>query len=109
MRCRLLCTQSEFEEFNRSYAGSIDIVTARALAPLTDLLAFAEPWLARGGKVFFPKGREVETELAVAGKSWRMDFDLLESRTQAGARIIVVRSAQPLAAAGQHAQRPGAP
>jgi 16S rRNA (guanine527-N7)-methyltransferase len=73
------------------------------------LLAFAEPWLAKGCKVFFPKGRDVEAELAEAKKSWRIAFDLHPSRTQANARIVVVRSAQRLAPAGQRAQVARAP
>lgn len=62
-----------------SLAGDADIVTARALAPLPLLLELAEPWLARGARGLFHKGRDFRAELANCGDGWK--FDLVEHRS----------------------------
>jgi 16S rRNA (guanine527-N7)-methyltransferase len=72
----------------------VDIVTARALAPLADLLAYAEPVLKKGAQGLFPKGQDVEAELTEASKYWRINTTLAPSLTSADARIVVVRRAE---------------
>ena len=54
-------------------ALKVDVVTARACAPLARLLGFAQPYLARGAHGLFLKGRDVEAEIAEARKIWRFD------------------------------------
>lgn len=71
----------------------VDVVSARALAPLTDLLGYAAPFLSQGAIGLFPKGRDVDDELAAAGDAWHVDADLIQSQTEPGAAIIRVRSA----------------
>ena len=73
-------------------APPIDVVTARAVAPFTQLLAWSQPVLKTGAIGLFPKGREVEAELTVAAKSWTYGADLLPSRTDSDGRIVRVRS-----------------
>ncbi len=51
------------------------LVTARALAPLDKLLGLAAPHLAPGGVCLFPKGRNVEEELAQARTLWQMEAE----------------------------------
>jgi 16S rRNA (guanine527-N7)-methyltransferase len=66
----------------------VDVVTARACAPLPRLLEYARP-LVRGSAVaLFLKGREAETELAEARKTWRFTASLLPSISGAEGRII---------------------
>jgi len=43
--------------------GRVDCVTARAVAPLHQLIGFAEPLMRRGAKALFLKGQDVEVEL----------------------------------------------
>jgi 16S rRNA (guanine527-N7)-methyltransferase len=50
--------------------GPIDCVTARALAPLHQLIGFAEPLVRKGAKALFLKGQDVEAELTDATKYW---------------------------------------
>jgi 16S rRNA (guanine527-N7)-methyltransferase len=69
-----------------------DVVTARALAPLPQLLAWAEPLLTTGTTGLFPKGREAEAELTEAAKSWRFDAELVPSRTDSAGRIVRIHS-----------------
>lgn len=70
----------------------IDVVTARALAPLAQLLAWSQPLLTTGSVGIFPKGRDVEAELTGAAKSWTYTVDLLPSRTDSDGRIVRLRS-----------------
>lgn len=70
----------------------VDVVTARALAPLPDLLAVTRGLLTTGTLGLFPKGRGAEGELTEAAKSWTFDAELLPSRTDSLARIIRIRS-----------------
>ncbi len=59
----------------------IDCVTARAVAPLNQLMAFAEPLVKRGAKALFLKGQDVEAELTEATKYWNIQPRLHASRT----------------------------
>jgi 16S rRNA (guanine527-N7)-methyltransferase len=45
-------------------AARFDVVSARALAPLADLLPMARPLLTEGGAMLFPKGANADAELA---------------------------------------------
>lgn len=68
-----------------------DVVSARALAPLTKLLAYAREPLAAGAVGLFPKGKGHAEELTDARKSWHFEADLIPSETDPSARIIRVR------------------
>jgi 16S rRNA (guanine527-N7)-methyltransferase len=62
-------------------AGPVDCVTARAVAPLHQLIGFAEPLVKRGAKALFLKGQDVEAELTEATKYWKIEPQLHSSRT----------------------------
>jgi 16S rRNA (guanine527-N7)-methyltransferase len=64
------------------------VVSARALAPLVDLLSLAEPLLKSGAIGLFPKGREVGAELTRAEECWRFSASLHPSLTDSDARIV---------------------
>jgi 16S rRNA (guanine527-N7)-methyltransferase len=64
--------------------GPVDCVTARALAPLHQLIGFAEPLMRHGAKALFPKGQDVEAELTEAAKYWNIQPQLHQSRTGNG-------------------------
>jgi 16S rRNA (guanine527-N7)-methyltransferase len=55
-----------------SFLGPVDCVTARAVAPLHQLIGFAEPLMAKGAKALFLKGQDVEAELTEATKYWNI-------------------------------------
>ncbi|MGL4637962.1 MAG: 16S rRNA (guanine(527)-N(7))-methyltransferase RsmG [Beijerinckiaceae bacterium] len=69
-----------------------DVVTARALASLTDLATMALPLLEKGTIGVFPKGQDVDDEIECASTSWNLGYDLVDSHTDAQARIVVLRS-----------------
>jgi 16S rRNA (guanine527-N7)-methyltransferase len=62
-------------------AGPVDCVTARALAPLHQLIGLVEPMVKRGAKALFLKGQDVEAELTEATKYWKIEPKLHSSRT----------------------------
>jgi 16S rRNA (guanine527-N7)-methyltransferase len=62
-------------------AGLVDCVAARAVAPLHQLIGFAEPLVRGGAKALFLKGRDVEAELTEATKYWNIKPKLHASRT----------------------------
>ncbi|WP_371260849.1 16S rRNA (guanine(527)-N(7))-methyltransferase RsmG [Bradyrhizobium sp. Cp5.3] len=64
--------------------GPVDCVTARALAPLHQLIGFAEPLMRNGAKALFLKGQDVEAELTEAAKYWNIQPQLHQSRTGDG-------------------------
>ena len=51
---------------------SADVVTARALSSLDNLLDYAEKFLKPGGVCLFAKGARAEDELTLAGQRWTM-------------------------------------
>jgi 16S rRNA (guanine527-N7)-methyltransferase len=70
---------------------SVDIVTARACAPLGRLMGYAQPYLKRGATALFLKGQDVASELEEATKSWDFEADVLPSLSDARGRIVRVR------------------
>ena len=69
------------EDIVDSIEGPIDCVTARALAPLHQLIGFAEPLVRKGAKALFLKGQDVEAELTEATKYWNIKPNLHASLT----------------------------
>ena len=71
-------------------ALEVDIVTARAVAPLTRLLAFAKPMLDRGARGLFLKGRDAEAEIAEARKAWRFSLEVIPSLSDPEGRVLAI-------------------
>jgi 16S rRNA (guanine527-N7)-methyltransferase len=94
-------------DFVENAPAPIDVVTARALAPLPELLPMAYPLLKRGSLGVFPKGQDVGLELTEAAKYWNIRFDLSQSLTDARGRIVVVRGLEPKAASARRSKRKG--
>jgi 16S rRNA (guanine527-N7)-methyltransferase len=67
-----------------SFAGKVDCVTARAVAPLHQLIGFAEPLVKQGAKALLLKGQDVEAELTEATKYWKIKPRLHPSLTGRG-------------------------
>lgn len=73
------------------FRGTVDVVTARALAPLPQLLAWTEPLLRTGAIGLFPKGQDAAHELTEARKSMRFNAETIASRTDPRASILRIR------------------
>ncbi|NKX45098.1 16S rRNA (guanine(527)-N(7))-methyltransferase RsmG [Roseicyclus persicicus] len=65
-----------------------DIVSARALAPLVTLCAYAHPHLVPGGLCLFQKGARHAEELATARQGWHIDCTVIPSVTDAEAVLL---------------------
>jgi 16S rRNA (guanine527-N7)-methyltransferase len=78
------------EDFGKNLQFKPDVVTARALAPLDELLKLAHPLLRTGALGLFPKGQDVEAELTKASKSWNIEASLVPSKTNPESRIVAV-------------------
>jgi 16S rRNA (guanine527-N7)-methyltransferase len=66
----------------------LEVVTARACAPLPRLLSFAYPCLRTGATGLFLKGRDVEHELTQARLAWQFDARLHISLSDPSGRVI---------------------
>ena len=69
-----------------------DVLSARALAPLTQLLGFADKHLANAGVAIFQKGARHLEELEQASTAWTFDVDIQRSLSDAEAAILVIRN-----------------
>jgi 16S rRNA (guanine527-N7)-methyltransferase len=70
---------------------SVDVVTARALAPLHDLLNLAHPLMKNGVQALFMKGQDVDHELTEAQKYWKFQYTKHASLTDSQAIILAVQ------------------
>ena len=78
------------EDFVKNFDVRPDAITARALAPLEQLLALAYPLSKTGAQSLFPKGQDVESELTKAAKYWKFEPILVPSKTNPLSRIVIV-------------------
>ncbi|MDG1377120.1 MAG: 16S rRNA (guanine(527)-N(7))-methyltransferase RsmG [Yoonia sp.] len=70
---------------------SADVVSARALSALTDLLPLISLHLAPDGTAILPKGKTHQQEIDVAKEVWSFDVASHQSMTDEQARILVVK------------------
>lgn len=75
--------------------GVVDVVTARALAPMTKLLGLVHPLLSAGTRCIFLKGQDVDRELTEAAKSWIIRWTVQPSLTDPSGRIVLIEHAAP--------------
>jgi 16S rRNA (guanine527-N7)-methyltransferase len=84
-----------------------DVITARALAPLPQLLTYAYPFTAPNSVCLFLKGQNVGSELTEAHKYWNMQVSQAPSQTEPSAAIVAVRELGPRHVASQKTARSG--
>ncbi len=89
--------EGRIEELRESpHAPIPDVVTARALASLDDLLGLALPIFDKRTQGLFLKGREVRSEIKAAESNWRFSYELVASRTDPEGHIVRVGGVQPV-------------
>lgn len=66
------------------------VITARALAALDPLLAYAFPLLEKGGFCLFLKGKGFEEEVEIARKRWDFCLEIFPSLTEGEGRILKI-------------------
>ncbi len=67
-----------------------DVVTARACAPLDELLGLAAPFAGEGGTCLFLKGAQAEEELTQARRRWTMGVESRGSISDPGGKILII-------------------
>lgn len=82
------------EKFAEVFEGRAEVITARALAPLPELLDYCAPLWTTGTQALLLKGQDVGVELTEATRYWNMEHTLAPSRTDPKARIVIVRMLQ---------------
>jgi 16S rRNA (guanine527-N7)-methyltransferase len=82
--------QERAEKFSLEHGDSVDVVTARALAPLKLLCDLAFPLIQRGAIGLFPKGQDVDAELTEATKYWKIEATKAPSKTSPDGSIVIV-------------------
>lgn len=71
--------------------ANCDIISARALASLPDLMGFAARHLAKDGICLFPKGIRWREELAEAAKIWSFSYEQFPSLTDRDSVILKMK------------------
>jgi 16S rRNA (guanine527-N7)-methyltransferase len=71
--------------------GPVDVVTARAFAPLPLTLELARIWLNQGAQGLFPRGRSAEDQLKEFGVNRTFALEVLPNMVNADAAILRIR------------------
>jgi 16S rRNA (guanine527-N7)-methyltransferase len=72
-------------------AISAEFVTARAFAPMPELLDYAAHSLRKGAVGVFPKGERWKEELTAARQRWNFAYEAIQSRSGGSGVILIVR------------------
>lgn len=72
--------------------GRVDVVTVRALAPLSRLLGLAAPFFGPRTVGLFLKGRDLQGEIDDARGDWQFDVEIVPSMSDPEGQIAVVRN-----------------
>lgn len=75
--------------------GTYDVITARAVAPLAQLLRISQHLSTKNTVWALPKGRSAEAELAEAKLSWQGVFHVEQSVTDVDSKIVVATGVRP--------------
>ncbi len=65
-----------------------DVLSARALASLRELLAYGARLVRPGAVMIFPKGERAEEEIREACQDWRFDVERIQSATSPAASVL---------------------
>lgn len=92
--CKVQVHPQRLEELAKATdVPKVELVTARALASLEELLMLAEPFMKTGAKALFHKGQDCDAELTQAAKYWRIKAERHSSLTDSLGVILEVSEA----------------
>ena len=72
----------------------VEVLSARALAPLDVLLGFAKRHLLPEGVALFPKGKSWREEVALARQSWSFECEQKPSATDPDSVVLKIKGLQ---------------
>lgn len=81
------------EDFVSNWQSPVDLITARALASLPELLDYSAELLKTGARALFLKGQDVGQELTQATKYWNIRAELIPSLTDSTGQIVSIKAA----------------
>ena len=81
------------EDYSMELAGKFEIVTARALASLTQLLVYSEPLISGGALALFLKGKDTQVELTDVPNIDKYRHRLWPSQTDRHGSIVEIAHA----------------
>lgn len=73
----------------------VDVVMARALAPLKNLIAFSDPLRHKDSMLLFHKGRNHSQEMDEAKAHYQFDFRILPSQVADDSVLIELKNIEP--------------
>ncbi|MDX8349184.1 16S rRNA (guanine(527)-N(7))-methyltransferase RsmG [Cognatiyoonia sp. IB215446] len=79
------------ERIDQTAPQEADIVSARALAPLSALFPMTSRHLKEDGKALFHKGKGAATEIADARRDWSFALEQHDSITDPAARLLIIQ------------------
>jgi 16S rRNA (guanine527-N7)-methyltransferase len=88
--------QTRIEAIIAQLENQPDVVSARALASLPQLMAWCEKLLTRGVIGLFPKGKDAGLELTATAKYWRLEHTIHNSLTDPQGQIVRITQAGKL-------------
>jgi 16S rRNA (guanine527-N7)-methyltransferase len=76
-----------------------DIITARAAAPLAELLKLSMSLIKKETLCLFLKGRNADSELTESEKCWKFDCEKIASLSDDSGNVLIIRNQKPKNAA----------
>jgi 16S rRNA (guanine527-N7)-methyltransferase len=90
MGVRVHVHNARIEDVIGTFGDEVQVISARALADLPQLLRWTDKLLTKGVTGLFPKGQELENELTETAKCWRLKYTIHNSLTESTGRILRV-------------------
>jgi 16S rRNA (guanine527-N7)-methyltransferase len=92
MKCAGVVHRDRLEPLQApAHMPNVQVVTARAFAPMPLLLSLAEPFMRKGAIALFHKGQDVAAELEEAAKSWQVVYKKHPSEIDSLSVIVEVK------------------
>jgi 16S rRNA (guanine527-N7)-methyltransferase len=79
---------------NQSRFSTVDVITARALAPLDRLFAYMNPIFSSKSMALLLKGKAAMEEIEQASRTWKFEVERRASLTEREASILIVSNLQ---------------
>lgn len=76
-------------------ARPFDVITARAFAPMPELLTYAQPFWQKSTTGLFLKGQSVQEELTKASEMWDYHVTVTPSRSDSTGQIVKITGLAP--------------
>ena len=76
-----------------------DVITARAMAPLNELLKLSKSLMKKDSICLFLKGKNTDMELTESKKYWTFDCEKIPSLSDSSGNVLILKNLKPKNAA----------